>query len=62
MQLNHIFRSRDLMSKNDSKMANSQASLTDDVVNGNSLLDRGFTRPKVPTSEFYWCNSNVCRQ
>lgn len=45
--LNHIFRTKDLVSKNDSKIANSQASSTDDMVNGNSLLDRGFTRPKI---------------
>lgn len=47
MQLNHILRTRDLVAKNDSKVGNSQTSSTGDILNGDSFLDHGFTRPKV---------------
>ncbi|KAI5664894.1 hypothetical protein M9H77_24217 [Catharanthus roseus] len=45
--LNHILRTRDLVAKNDSKVGNSQTSSTGDILNGDSFLDHGFTRPKI---------------
>ncbi|XP_065849827.1 protein NUCLEOLAR FACTOR 1 isoform X2 [Euphorbia lathyris] len=44
--LNHIFSSRDLLKKNDSKLAKNQES-ADDASLVDGYLDRGFTRPKV---------------
>ncbi|XP_073152181.1 protein NUCLEOLAR FACTOR 1 isoform X2 [Henckelia pumila] len=45
--LNHIFRSRDLMSKNDRKLAKNQENMEGINLNTEAYLDRGFTRPKV---------------
>ncbi|KAK4432707.1 Digestive organ expansion factor [Sesamum alatum] len=45
--LNHIFRSRDLMGKNEKKLAKDQEILEGKSVEGDPYLDRGFTRPKV---------------
>ncbi|KAL0344934.1 UNVERIFIED_CONTAM: U3 small nucleolar RNA-associated protein 25, partial [Sesamum radiatum] len=42
--LNHIFRSRDLIGKNERKLAKDQEGIS---VEGDAYLDRGFTRPKV---------------
>lgn len=47
MQLNHVFRSRDLIRKNDSKMAKHQESAEDELLAVDGFLDHGFTRPKV---------------
>ncbi|KAI3447309.1 hypothetical protein Pfo_003974 [Paulownia fortunei] len=45
--LNHIFTSRDLMVKNERKLAKNQESVEGKTVDGDAYLDRGFTRPKV---------------
>ncbi|GER50558.1 U3 small nucleolar RNA-associated protein 25 [Striga asiatica] len=45
--LNHIFRSRDLIVKNERELAKNQDSLEGKAVDSESYLDRGFTRPKV---------------
>lgn len=45
MQLNHIFRTRDLVTKNGTKLANAQGK--GGILNGGVFLDHGFTRPKV---------------
>lgn len=52
MQLNHIFRTRDLVKKNEAKLAKLQESVKADILNNEAFLDRGFTRPKVCT---YFC-------
>ncbi|XP_057508744.1 protein NUCLEOLAR FACTOR 1 isoform X2 [Actinidia eriantha] len=44
--LNHIFRTRDLVTKNDAKVAKHQKS-AEEILNGDNFLDHGFTRPKV---------------
>lgn len=51
-QLNHIFGSRDLMVKNERKLAKNQESLEGKSVDDDAYLDRGFTRPKVYSSAF----------
>ena len=45
--LNHIFRTRDLVTKNDSKVAKHQETVKEEILTGDSSLDHGFTRPKV---------------
>ncbi|KAJ4711566.1 U3 small nucleolar RNA-associated protein 25-like [Melia azedarach] len=45
--LNHIFRTRDLVTKNDAKVAKNKESAEEDLLTGDVFLDRGFTRPKV---------------
>ena len=45
MQLNHVLRTRDLISKNDAKVADAQGQ--GGILNGDGFLDHGFTRPKV---------------
>ncbi|KAL5549347.1 hypothetical protein UlMin_004578, partial [Ulmus minor] len=45
--LNHIFRTRDLVIKNDTTVAKHQESAEEEKLNGESFLDQGFTRPKV---------------
>ncbi|XP_052192609.1 protein NUCLEOLAR FACTOR 1 isoform X2 [Diospyros lotus] len=45
--LNHICKTRDLITKNDAKVAKHQESATEEVINGDGFLDHGFTRPKV---------------
>ncbi|GFQ03003.1 U3 small nucleolar RNA-associated protein 25 [Phtheirospermum japonicum] len=45
--LNHIFKSRDLMVKNERKLSKNPERLEGKTVDGDSCLDRGFTRPKV---------------
>ncbi|WCJ42251.1 hypothetical protein M5689_023071 [Euphorbia peplus] len=44
--LNHIFSSRDLLKKNDSKLGKNQEG-ADDASLVDGYLDRGFTRPKI---------------
>lgn len=45
--LNHIFRTKDLVSKNDSKLSKYQECAQDEIPPGDAFLDQGFTRPKV---------------
>ncbi|KAK6235860.1 hypothetical protein SCA6_011197 [Theobroma cacao] len=45
--LNHIFRTRDLVRKNDGKISKHQESTKEEILPGDSFLDQGFTRPKV---------------
>ncbi|KAL9421063.1 hypothetical protein AB3S75_038596 [Citrus x aurantiifolia] len=45
--LNHIFRTRDLVTKNDAKVAKNKGSAKEGIFIGDAFLDRGFTRPKV---------------
>ncbi|CAK7337527.1 unnamed protein product [Dovyalis caffra] len=45
--LNHIFRTRDLVTKNDSKVGKHRENSEDELLNGDEFLDHGFTRPKV---------------
>jgi hypothetical protein len=43
-QLNHVHRTRDVVIRNDAKLRNDA---NRDVLDDNSYLDQGFTRPKV---------------
>ncbi|KAA0058233.1 U3 small nucleolar RNA-associated protein 25 isoform X2 [Cucumis melo var. makuwa] len=43
--LNHVFKTRDLITKNDSKVAKHQDCA--EILSGEKFLDHGFTRPKV---------------
>ncbi|KAH6798337.1 U3 small nucleolar RNA-associated protein [Perilla frutescens var. frutescens] len=45
--LNHIFKSRDLIVKNEKKLAKNQESVESKSVDDDAYRDRGFTRPKV---------------
>ncbi|XP_035546121.1 U3 small nucleolar RNA-associated protein 25 isoform X1 [Juglans regia] len=45
--LNHLFRTRDLVTKNDSKLAKDPSSAYNANLGGDSFRDHGFTRPKV---------------
>ncbi|XP_022728923.1 U3 small nucleolar RNA-associated protein 25 isoform X3 [Durio zibethinus] len=45
--LNHIFRTRDLVRKNDAKISKHQESTKEEILPGDDFLDQGFTRPKV---------------
>ncbi|KAI6697393.1 hypothetical protein NL676_017512 [Syzygium grande] len=45
--LNHIFRTRDIVTRNDRKMAKHQEAVKDEILSGGEFLDHGFTRPKV---------------
>ncbi|XAR60244.1 hypothetical protein NMG60_11033522 [Bertholletia excelsa] len=45
--LNHIFRTRDLVTKNDGKVSRNQENAKEEIFNGDGFLDHGFTRPKV---------------
>lgn len=45
--LNHIFKSRDLIVKNERKLAKSQESVESKTFDDDAYRDRGFTRPKV---------------
>ncbi|KAK9068656.1 hypothetical protein SSX86_012771 [Deinandra increscens subsp. villosa] len=45
--LNHIFRTRDLVTKNDKTLAKHKESKDQEVLNSENFLDHGFTRPKV---------------
>lgn len=59
LQLNHIFRSKDLMIKNEKKLAKSEGSMESKSVDDDAFRDRGFTRPKVYSSAFIPCNYEV---
>lgn len=45
--LNHVFRTRDLITKNDAKLSKHQETAREEVINSEDFLDQGFTRPKV---------------
>ncbi|KAL2923705.1 Digestive organ expansion factor-like protein, partial [Bienertia sinuspersici] len=45
--LNHVFRTRDHITKNDSKLSKHQETAREEVLTNDSFLDQGFTRPKV---------------
>ncbi|KAI3819299.1 hypothetical protein L1987_13126 [Smallanthus sonchifolius] len=45
--LNHIFKTRDLVMKNDKTLAKHKESKGEEVLNSENFLDQGFTRPKV---------------
>ncbi|KAJ0592129.1 putative digestive organ expansion factor, predicted [Helianthus annuus] len=45
--LNHIFKTRDLVTKNDKTMAKQKESKGEEVLNSEKFVDQGFTRPKV---------------
>ncbi|KAL2925761.1 U3 small nucleolar RNA-associated protein 25, partial [Bienertia sinuspersici] len=45
--LNHVFRTRDHIMKNDSKLSKHQETAREEVLTNDSFLDQGFTRPKV---------------
>lgn len=47
LQLNHILRTRDIVTKNDTKVSKRQENAKEDITNSDSFLDHGFTRPKV---------------
>ncbi|CAH1449466.1 unnamed protein product [Lactuca virosa] len=45
--LNHVFKTRDLVTKNDKKLSNNKESKHEEVLDTENFLDHGFTRPKV---------------
>ncbi|PON66128.1 Digestive organ expansion factor, predicted [Parasponia andersonii] len=45
--LNHVFKTRDIVTKNDAKVAKHQENAKDELPDDDSFLDQGFTRPKV---------------
>ncbi|XP_057775632.1 protein NUCLEOLAR FACTOR 1-like [Salvia miltiorrhiza] len=45
--LNHVFKSKDLMVKNERKLSKNQVSVECQSVDDDAYRDRGFTRPKV---------------
>ncbi|XP_019054025.1 PREDICTED: U3 small nucleolar RNA-associated protein 25 isoform X2 [Nelumbo nucifera] len=45
--LNHIFRTRDIVVKNDAKLSKNQDAVKEEILSGDRFLDHGFTRPKV---------------
>lgn len=47
LQLNHVFTTRDLVTKNDSKLAKRQERDDEEILNDDRFLDHGFNRPKV---------------
>ncbi|CAL2225980.1 unnamed protein product [Prunus armeniaca] len=45
--LNHVFRTRDLVMKNDAKVSKRQETDNNEILADDNFLDHGFTRPKV---------------
>ncbi|XP_021758157.1 U3 small nucleolar RNA-associated protein 25-like [Chenopodium quinoa] len=45
--LNHVFKTKDIISKNDAKLSKNQETAREEVITSDSFLDQGFTRPKV---------------
>lgn len=45
--LNHVFKTRDFVTKNEAKLAKHPENVREEVVNSEKYLDHGFTRPKV---------------
>ena len=47
MQLNHIFKTRDVVRKSDARISKHQEIINEEMLPGDGCLDQGFTRPKV---------------
>ncbi|CAN6725636.1 unnamed protein product [Malus baccata var. baccata] len=45
--LNHVFKTRDLVTKNDAKVSKLRETACNEILIDDSFLDHGFTRPKV---------------
>ncbi|KAJ9550639.1 hypothetical protein OSB04_014684 [Centaurea solstitialis] len=45
--LNHVFKTRDLVTKNDKKLATRKEANREEILDSENFLDQGFTRPKV---------------
>nr|XP_043628614.1 U3 small nucleolar RNA-associated protein 25 [Erigeron canadensis] len=45
--LNHVFKTRDLVTKNDRKLAKLKESKPEEILDGDNFRDQGYTRPKV---------------
>ncbi|KVI01455.1 Digestive organ expansion factor, predicted [Cynara cardunculus var. scolymus] len=45
--LNHVFKTRDLVTKNDKKLATRKEAKHEEILDSENFLDQGFTRPKV---------------
>ncbi|KAJ8437066.1 hypothetical protein Cgig2_025913 [Carnegiea gigantea] len=45
--LNHVFQTRDIIAKNDAKLAKHPETAREEVITSSNYLDQGFTRPKV---------------
>ncbi|PWA70846.1 nucleolar protein [Artemisia annua] len=45
--LNHVFKTRDIVTKNEKKLAKEKESKTEGIFDSESFRDQGFTRPKV---------------
>ncbi|EOA37780.1 hypothetical protein CARUB_v10012647mg [Capsella rubella] len=45
--LNHIFKTRDLVKKNESKIAKQRETSEEEILSDDGFMDQGFTRPKV---------------
>lgn len=45
--LNHVFRTRELITKNDSKLSKNEETAREEVLTNDNFLDQGFSRPKV---------------
>lgn len=52
MQLNHVLKTRNLVTKNDAKLAKRQEGAKE-LLAGDTFLDHGFTRPKVMSSVYF---------
>lgn len=52
MQLNHVFKTRDIVTKNDKKSAkHKELSEHKEILDSENCRDQGFTRPKVNCSK-----------
>ncbi|KAI3701737.1 hypothetical protein L6452_27040 [Arctium lappa] len=45
--LNHVFKTRDLVTKNDKKLTTRKEAKHEEILDSENFLDQGFTRPKV---------------
>ena len=54
-QLNHVFRTRDVITKNDAKLSKHRETAREEVMTSDSFLDQGFTRPKVSFNNLHLC-------
>ncbi|MQL72391.1 hypothetical protein Taro_004767 [Colocasia esculenta] len=45
--INHVFRTRDIVIKNDARLSKDEGSTKDELLLGDDFRDQGFTRPKV---------------
>ncbi|KAH7544699.1 hypothetical protein FEM48_Zijuj01G0013400 [Ziziphus jujuba var. spinosa] len=46
-QLNHVFKTADLVKKNDAKLTKYEEKAKEEIITSDSFLDHGFTRPKI---------------